>query len=170
MTTRRDLTGQRFSHLVAQRPTKHPSGRTAWPCQCDCGNEVIISPASNLTGGNSKSCGCHKHWGHRRTHGMRYSKIYAVWCTMRARCNNPNVKSFKNYGGRGIYVCKRWQTFENFFADMGNPPPGQTLDRIDNNREYEKSNCRWATRLEQRHNRRDKKLTSPSRQSAPPGQ
>lgn len=74
---------------------------------------------------------------------------------MRQRCENPNTPKFAHYGGRGIKVCDRWQSFENFAADMGERPKGTTLDRIDVNGNYESSNCRWATHLEQRHNRRD---------------
>ena len=85
------------------------------------------------------------------------SLTYNSWAHMKARCQNSNHKSYKNYGGRGIKVCERWQDFENFLADMGVRPPGKTLDRIDNSGNHEPKNCRWATRKEQNQNRRDQK-------------
>ena len=89
------------------------------------------------------------------THGMSRTREYRTWKAMHTRCRNPLVLAFKNYGGRGITVCKRWHLFENFYADMGPRPKEKSIDRVDNNGNYELKNCRWATRKEQRANSRD---------------
>lgn len=90
--------------------------------------------------------------------GQRPTATYSAWQAMKKRCCEPNHRSYKHYGGRGITVCDRWQTFDNFYADMGEQPPGHTLDRIDVNGNYEPSNCRWATAHEQSRNRRTNRL------------
>lgn len=163
MTKAIDLTGQRFTRLlVDKRVANNSRGRAMWQCLCDCGKTTIVN-ATSLIGGNTKSCGCMKYEASiangkaKKRHGMTKSKAWICWDSMLQRCNNPKHKSYPQYGGRGVRVCDHWRVFENFYADMGEPD-GLTLDRIDVNGNYEKSNCRWATIKEQGRNMRSNRL------------
>jgi hypothetical protein len=133
-------------------------------CVCTCGNVHVVNE-SHLSQGRSQSCGClHKEVAsasrrlHGTTHGKFGTRIYAIWNGMVGRCHNPSNSAYENYGARGIFVCKEWRQFENFYADMGDPPKGLTLDRRDNSLGYSKANCRWATSSEQANNKRSNVL------------
>lgn len=159
MTKFKDIKGQRFGRLTVLKPTEERChGHVMWLCECSCGNKCLVASHSLRHDGGTKSCGCiSKETTIRRsiTHGMSEASIYKIWRGMLARCNNPNNPGYKNYGGRGIKVCERWHSFENFYADVGDPPKGKTLDRWPNNDgNYEPTNWRWATRSEQRFNAR----------------
>jgi hypothetical protein len=151
-----DLTGQTFGRLTA---LEYDSKICRWLCLCECGRKKWIF-SSALTRGNTRSCGCLKSQLAREahlTHGKSGSKVFNTWVHMRDRCFNPKSKFYKDYGGRGITVCERWLVFENFYADMGDPAEGAeriSLDRKDNNGDYELGNCRWATQKMQTDNQR----------------
>lgn len=126
---------------------------TRWNVICECGKKSIIRECA-LKSGTSKSCKSCAN----KTHGQHDTGLYQSWADMIQRCTNSKIKQYRNYGGRGIKVCNRWLTFENFLEDMGATwSKGLTLDRIDNNGSYEPNNCRWITRQEQYKTRSSRK-------------
>jgi hypothetical protein len=156
------LAGERFGRLVAKSKCDHIGGnRIRYLCECDCGKTKEVDVKS-LKNGMTRSCGCLRSEttsARVRTHGQSginsKTPTYQSWCDMHKRTSNPNSADWHNYGARGIKVCEEWDSFERFFADMGEKPLRLTLDRIDNNKGYSKDNCRWATKSQQRNNCRD---------------
>lgn len=150
-----DLTGHRFGKLVAMRRAPNKGAFTRWECICDCG-KMIVTFSNGLRSGHAKSCGCLKSYLSKERalrHGMYRTKTYSSWRAMLSRCRNRKDVSFPYYGGRGIKVCDRWKSFDNFFEDMGERPTNTTIDRLSSDGNYEPGNCRWATREEQDANK-----------------
>ncbi len=169
----KDLKNQRFGRLIPiESVGQNKRNGYLWQCQCDCGRKVVVS-SGHLLSGHTKSCGCYskeltslraKH-GHTRTqNGKRiYSKTYYTWSAMLRRCSNKNHEHYSYYGGKGIKVCDHWlgeHGFENFLADMGERPEGLTIERKNNDGNYEPSNCEWADRKTQVRNRRSAKRST----------
>ena len=157
MRKKLELTGQKFGRLTAiKRCDAKKDRKHIWLWQCDCGVKKEIV-GCHVKDGRISSCGC-LQIERSTTHGMRKSHTYNSWARMKDRCNNQHDKNYDSYGGRGISVCAQWNKFENFYADMGEKPKGMTIERIDNDGNYEPKNCRWATQKEQCRNTRKNRL------------
>lgn len=144
-----DLTGKSFGRLVVIGPHKLVNGYLRWKCACECGAEKWID-TYNLTSGHTKSCGCFQREmasKKNKTHGGTGSRLHNVWRTILQRCNNPNVKTYQYYGGKGVTLCKEWEDFASFrnWSVHNGYKKGLTIDRIDSAGDYEPSNCRWVS-------------------------
>lgn len=156
--TFRDLTGQRFGRLVVLKEShKDRHHGYHWHVRCDCGT-IKTTTGTGLKAGKINSCGClfrEKLFSRITKHGGTHTPEHRTWEAMKWRCLNPRNAAYKHYGGRGITICKRWHKFENFLEDMGKKPSAKhSLDRIDNNGNYEPGNCRWVTQAVQTRNTR----------------
>lgn len=149
----KSLVGLKFGRLTVISFHYDTRANKRWLCLGDCGKQHIAIGSKMVTG-HTKSCGCliGEASSRRAIHRQSNSPTYWSWGNMLRRCNDPKSIAFENYGGRGIKVCERWMKFENFYADMGEKPDGYSIDRINNDGNYEPSNCRWADRKTQNNN------------------
>jgi hypothetical protein len=157
-----DRKGEKYTRLtvVERAPNASKTDTNArWLCKCDCG-KVVIAYGQDLAKGKFKSCGC-LNAERIRKHGMARTKVYQVWKSMKSRCDNPNEESYHNYGGRGITYDPTWSDFENFYRDMDDPPKRKkngskiTIERLDNEGPYCKTNCEWKSLKENLNNKRN---------------
>lgn len=155
-----DLTGKTFGRLtVIERAENDKRGGARWLCQCECGDKTIAS-SGHLKTGHTQSCGCfckEQTIKSSTTHGQRHTRLYGVWRAIHDRCENKNDSRYKSYGGRGIKCCDEWVKFELFYdwALTSGYQRGLSIDRIDNDGNYEEKNCRWITMLEQARNKQN---------------
>lgn len=155
----KDLTGQKFGKLTVLKYSHSKNHRSYWLCQCECGNTTIVS-ASELRTENTKSCGCLRVellLKRSITHGGKHTKLYDIWTSLKGRTLCKTNQRYADYGGRGITICAEWLDFTKFeqWAKLNGYREGLTLDRIDNNKGYSPSNCRWTTYKEQNWNKRN---------------
>jgi hypothetical protein len=164
MSTFKDLTGKKFGRLVVTGQAPSRGKGTRWECVCDCGGNTIVF-VSNLTRGHTTSCGCWARESTKRrmtTHGRTRTAEHDAWMEIKKRCTDENYKQRDDYGGRGISICEEWtNNFSAFLSHIGlRPSPEHSVDRIDNDGNYEPGNVRWATRTTQNNNsRRNHKVT-----------
>lgn len=156
MGSLRDLTKLRFGRLVVVERIGTKSSQPLWICICDCG-KLHESASKPLVNGNTKSCGCLRREmvaEKNKTHGLSKLPEYSIWCDIKKRCENPKSANFKYYGERGIKLSESWQDFKVFYSDMGpRPAPDYSVERLDVNKNYEKSNCVWIPLAEQARNK-----------------
>lgn len=163
----KDYTGTRFGLLTAVSLVERDISSAndhVWLFKCDCGSVKGI-PIKRVRSGNTSSCGCLARVtlaARNTTHGLSkaHASAYRTWKDMRGRCLTPGNTDYPSYGGRGISVCERWDSFALFLSDMGDRPDGKTLDRIEVNGNYEPGNCRWADAKEQANNKRNNHIVS----------
>lgn len=159
MIVKKDRTGVRYGRLLVVGFSHFEGKNVYWDVRCACGTNKVVM-GNSLQCGHTKSCGClvreiARNLPRKITHGMSKSRTYRVWSDMKQRCLNKNKERYFDYGGRGIKVCDRWLNFENFYEDMGDAPDTLTIERVDNNEGYSKSNCRWTTTKDQSRNKRN---------------